>query len=149
MKWFKSQYVLSILVCSHVLFSPLAMARPGTPNELKGSVGQNNQFCFSFKNTATEPVVFDLEFSPAGSTSRLFSKSRSCQFDSACKRLFERRDPFFHRGQLITLCTDPLSVQTHRICMRAIAREWNNGDPQSGHVSDEWSAWGCATKPAK
>ena len=135
---------LVALICAEAVFPPVATARPGTPNELKSSVSVDNEVCFSFRNTASEPVVFDLDFSPAGATSRLFSRSGNCRVDSACKRLFEHRDPFYHRGQLVTMCTDRLPPRTH-LCMRAIAREWNSGDPQSGHVSDRWSAWVCAT----
>lgn len=32
-----------------------------------------------------------------------------------------------------------------RYCARVRAREWNNGHPQEGLVSQDWSAWVCAT----
>jgi hypothetical protein len=32
-----------------------------------------------------------------------------------------------------------------RYCVRVRAREWNDGHPQEGLVSQDWSAWVCAT----
>jgi|SRR5579872_3121036 len=138
--------ICSLLTC--ILPIAAAQARPGTPNEVRSFVTWDNALCYSFQNRASEPVVFDIDYMPQGASRFIFAQSRRCQQDPVCRRVVEHREPFYQRGQTITMCTNSVRPST-RLCLRVIAREWNNGDPQSGHVSDNWSAWTCAQVPQR
>jgi len=132
------------------------LARPGTPVDVKLSVEDHRRIYFGFRNVAKEPVVFDFDLSINGHTADLqtaYSKNWFLNCGSpeeptepVCKKVIFHipSDPFIYVGQVLSVYSTRMPPNS-RICLRVIAREWNNGNPQSGLVSDQWSAWACGT----
>jgi hypothetical protein len=140
-----------VVTIPHTVF-----ARPGTPTDVKLSVEDHRRVYFRFRNTAKEPVVFDFDLTINGRAADPQSLNNKNWYlncgvpdepsDPLCTRAIYK-GPFTYKGDQ----GEEFQIYSNRIpassnvCMRVIAREWNNGDPQSGLVSEQWSAWACGT----
>jgi hypothetical protein len=131
-------------------------ARPGTPKDVKLFVRDHRRIYFGFVNTAKEPVVFNFDITINGRTENIKADNFSGNYllncgipdehpDSLCSRTLGRGGPITDSDTHLLQVYSNRIPPNSRICVRVIAREWNNGDPQSGNVSEQWSAWACGT----
>lgn len=130
--------------------------RPGTPNQISARAIDYRTLGLSLNNTATETVVFEFEETqqgPGGARPVSVPPVHLCWYASdgygatICNDPTQDPTPGY-LGHPMDLTSDSVLQPMTRYCFRARARDWNDGDPGSGYVSEDWSAWACATTPA-
>lgn len=107
--------------------------RPGTPTNVQATPGSTGDILLTWTNTSSEEACTEFLTTEDGQQVDL---GLGCQggFLVAVGQQ-EQRD--------VTANLDP----GHSYCFQARARDFNNGDPQDGNVSDQWSAAACAYAP--
>jgi hypothetical protein len=110
-----------------------ASDRPGTPNNVTTVVnaGSLQSITVFWNNTAHESTCVEFSTTKDGQPVDL---GAGCVRDS-----FLGAAPVEHEFDHL--------VAGSNYCFQLRARQWNNGDPQDGLVSDQWSAPACATIP--
>jgi len=103
--------------------------RPGTPNNVSTmvNVGPQQSITVFWNNTASESTCVEFSTTKDGAPVDL---------GAGCLREGS--------GPAIEHEFDNLQREV-QYCFQVRARDWNNGDPQDGLVSDQWSAPACAT----
>lgn len=127
-------------VISGGLHAPAASAcgifgcdRPGTPMNVDATSNQPGQITFSWLPTASEEVCNEFQETENGQPVDLHA---GCPYGGSGRdRLTNERQSFTFSG---------LDYGAN-YCMQVRARDWNGGDPGSGYVSDQWSAWACTS----
>lgn len=104
--------------------------RPGTPTNAQAVAGTNGDIMVSWVKTATEETCAEFQITENGQSADL---GTGCVYDGGLS------------GPGQTVQRDFGSLQpAQTYCFQVRARDWNNGDPQDGYVSDLWSAQACA-----
>jgi hypothetical protein len=123
---------LALVAASTLSGSRIALAadRPGTPNNVwalaqEPTATRAPSIRVHWNNTATEDVCFEFYSTINGSPVDL---------NAGCVDHGNASDEYVFEG---------LQPQAS-YCFQVRARDWNNGDPQGGYVSDAWSAPACA-----
>jgi hypothetical protein len=106
--------------------------RPGTPMNVAAESDQSGAITFSWLPTAGEEVCNEFQETENGQPVDLHA---GCPYGGSGRdRLTNERQSFTFTG---------LDYGA-TYCMQVRARDWNGGDPGSGYVSEQWSAWACA-----
>ena len=128
-----------------------AYARPGTPTEVTAHAG-GAIIRFGFRNTASEAVVFDVELAANGQPvwPHLITCEPAPGLHTDCEHLYIGYPGYFRTGRPVQLRGQSLLLSGKfaydtDYCYRVRARDWNNGNPGAGHVSELWSGWVCVT----
>jgi hypothetical protein len=103
--------------------------RPGTPDNLSTlvNVGPQQSITVFWTNTASESTCVEFATTKDGGAVDL---GTGCLRDGSGPAAAHEFDNLQRQAQY---------------CFQVRARDWNNGDPQDGLVSDQWSAPVCAT----
>ena len=141
-----------------------SMARPGTPNQTSVRALEAHVIELNFVNTASEQVTFDFELTKLSSPAAHFDDPNAVPLDARkffsciglsnptssfqCTQMIKWQAPIEQNGAHLAVYGNKFDANS-RYCSRVRAREWHDGHPQEGNVSDKWSAWKCATTQAK
>jgi hypothetical protein len=124
----------------------IARDRPGTPNGVIAwvegkSVTRLPRVAVSFRNTASEPVTFLMEWTENGVRMPSRQQGDDCVRGSAQHYLcYALSSLMKQREHPVAFIIDNLEFDS-RYCFRFMARD------EDGVISEIWSAWACAQTP--